>query len=93
MATHPHLDREQVLRVRRRRQFKAHLSAYLLINLVIWASWLANSFNSGHWRPWPLFVTLGWGIAVLFNAWAVYLGPGARAKAERGRRRPGHRAA
>jgi hypothetical protein len=24
------------------------------------------------WFPWPVFVTLGWGIGVAFHAWDVY---------------------
>ncbi len=28
--------------------------------------------TSGSWFPWPVFVTLAWGIGIAMNAWDVY---------------------
>lgn len=28
--------------------------------------------NSGSWWPWPIFLTLFWGIGLVTNAWDVY---------------------
>jgi hypothetical protein len=90
MANHSPVGGDRASRARRRHsQFKAHLSAFVLINVVIWAGWLATSFNSGHWRPWPLFVTVGWGIALVFQAWGAYRRPGGRAGSDRDANRRG----
>jgi hypothetical protein len=45
----------------------------LLINLIVWTGWAINGLNSGRWQaPWPVFLTLGWGIVIAFNAFSVY---------------------
>jgi hypothetical protein len=73
IAAHRELLREQALRgLNKRRDFMAHLFAYVLINLVVWGIWLVIGLASHSWWPWPVFVTLGWGIGVAFNAWDVY---------------------
>jgi len=74
VGTSPEVLREQALRrLRKRRDFKTHLFAYLIINLLAWAVWVVIGVTSHSWWPWPLFMTLGWGIGVAFNAWDVYL--------------------
>ena len=66
--------REQALeRLKKRRDFAAHLFAYVVVNLVVWGLWLVIGLSSHSWWPWPVFVTLGWGIGLAFNAWDVYL--------------------
>jgi hypothetical protein len=30
------------------------------------------ALSSHSWWPWPIFVTLGWGIGIALNAWDVY---------------------
>ncbi|HUL86060.1 MAG TPA: 2TM domain-containing protein [Actinomycetota bacterium] len=55
-------------RLKRRRDFVVHLLVYLAVNVflvVIWASGSRGSF-------WPVFVIVGWGIAVAVNAWDVF---------------------
>jgi hypothetical protein len=72
-ASNPALLREEALRrLKKRRDFTGHLVAYVLINLVVWGIWLVIGLSSHSWWPWPVFVTLGWGIGVAFNAWDVY---------------------
>lgn len=56
----------------RRRQFKTHLFAYLVVNALLWMLWAITSAVSGTWFPWPVFPLLGWGIGLSFHAWAVY---------------------
>ena len=54
--------------LKKKREFHAHVFAYLLINsmlIVVWAMTGAGFF-------WPIFLLLGWGIGVFFNAWDVY---------------------
>jgi uncharacterized membrane protein len=61
--------REEAIRsLRKKRDFRSHLLAYVLVNamlVVIWAVTGADFF-------WPIFPIVGWGIAVIFNAWDVY---------------------
>ena len=66
------LRAEAVNRLNKKREFNAHLVAYILINLVVWAIWGVIFAATGVWFPWPAFLTLGWGIGVAFHAWDVY---------------------
>lgn len=63
-----------VVRLKQRRAFKAHLLVYVLVNAVVWAIWLVIGLTSGggNWWPWPIFLTLAWGIGIAMNAWEVY---------------------
>jgi hypothetical protein len=66
--------REQALtRIKKRRDFKAHVLVYTLVNSVIWGIWVAIGISSHSWWPWPVFPTLGWGIGLVMNAWDVYV--------------------
>jgi hypothetical protein len=74
VAVTPEKQREQaLLHLKKRRDFKAHLVAYVVINLVVWGIWLVIALTtSGSWWPWPVFLTLAWGIGIVMNAWDVY---------------------
>jgi hypothetical protein len=73
VATTPDARREQALRrLKKRRDFKAHAFVYGLVNAVVWGIWAVIGANSHSWWPWPVFVTLGWGIGLVMNAWDVY---------------------
>ncbi|HET7048257.1 MAG TPA: 2TM domain-containing protein [Solirubrobacteraceae bacterium] len=74
VAATPEKQREQaLLRLKKRREFKTHLVAYVVINLVVWGIWLVIALTtSGSWWPWPVFLTLAWGIGLVMNAWDVY---------------------
>ena len=65
--------RERALRrLKKRHDFVGHLLVYGLVNtflIVIWA------MTSGDGFFWPIFPMVGWGIAVVLNAWDVYLTP------------------
>src|SRR3954467_3187360 len=63
-----------VVRLKKRRDFKAQLLVYVLVNSVIWGIWLVIALSSGggNWWPWPIFPTLGWGIGLVLNAWDAY---------------------
>lgn len=77
VGTSPEVLREQALRrLKKRRDFHAHAFVYLAFNLVIWGIWVAiGATTSGGWEPWPLWITLAWGLGVMFNAWDVYMRP------------------
>jgi hypothetical protein len=66
------LRAEAVRRLKGRREFRAHLFAYVLVNLALWGIWGVMFATAGVWFPWPVFVTFGWGIGVAFHAWDVY---------------------
>jgi hypothetical protein len=58
-----------VARLRIQRDFKAHLTAYVLVNLLLNGVWLVTDRGGFYW---PIFPLLGWGIGVAFNALNVY---------------------
>jgi 2TM domain-containing protein len=39
---------------------------------LLWGVWAVIAVAWHSWFPWPLSVTLGWGIGLVFNAWDVY---------------------
>lgn len=59
-------------RVTERRGFFLDLGLFVVINVVIWGAWLlvwppeAGSF------PWPIFVTIGWGIGLTVHGLMTY---------------------
>jgi hypothetical protein len=63
---------QAVQRLKKRRELHTHAFAYLTINVLVWGVWAIIAATSGGWFPWPLFITLGWGIGLAFNAWDVY---------------------
>jgi hypothetical protein len=38
--------------------------------VLLWGIWAFNGANLS--SPWPIFVTIGWGIGVVAQWWAVY---------------------
>lgn len=63
--------REQALkRLKKRRDFHAHLLVYVLVNGFFAAIWAV----SGHGFFWPVFILAGWGIGLVMNAWDTYRG-------------------
>lgn len=56
--------------LKKRRDFRAHLLVYLLVNaalVVVWATATPDAFF------WPVFPLAFWGIGVVMNAWDAYL--------------------
>jgi fatty acid desaturase len=73
LATSPAALREQAIeRLKKQRDFKAHALVYVLVNAVVWGVWAVIAANSHSWWPWPVFVTLFWGIGLVMNAWDAY---------------------
>ena len=56
-------------RIKDRRDFQGHLVAYVVVNLFLWGLWAMTSGVGSY--PWPVWVTLGWGIGVVMNWWGV----------------------
>jgi polyferredoxin len=46
---------------------------YALVNVAIWGIWAVIAAGSQSSWPWPVFLTLFWGIGLAMNAWDVYL--------------------
>jgi hypothetical protein len=57
-----------VKRLKDKRDFRSHVAAYVLVNALLIAIW---AFSGGGYF-WPIWVIIGWGIGLAFNAWAVY---------------------
>jgi hypothetical protein len=56
--------------LKKRRDFRAHLLVYLLVNgalVTIWAMTDTERFF------WPVFVPAFWGIGVVMNGWDAYV--------------------
>jgi hypothetical protein len=63
--------REKALqRLKKKRDFMAHLLSYVFVNGFLVILWLAV----GDGFFWPMFPILGWGIGVFFHGWDVYRG-------------------
>ena len=64
-----HSLRDQALeRIERKREFHAHLLAYVLVNTMLVGIWAVT--GAGFF--WPIFPLLGWGIGIGFHAWDAY---------------------
>ena len=58
--------------IKKRRDFRAHVALYLLVNALVWGLWVILGIANGFSFPWPVFVTGGWGIGVLLNAFETF---------------------
>ena len=58
-----------VRRLKKKRDFWAHLLVYVLMNSFVVVVWLMTGANSFFW---PIFVMVPWGIGVVMNAWDVW---------------------
>jgi hypothetical protein len=55
--------------LKKRRDFYGHLLVYTLVNAFLVVIWAVTDL---HGFFWPILPILGWGIAVVLNAWNVY---------------------
>ena len=63
---------QAVKRLQKRYEFWTHLAAYVLVNAMLVAIWLAAS---GGGFFWPLFPLFGWGIGLFFHGMDVFRRP------------------
>ena len=71
MATdiHEQAPRDKaVQQLKKRRDFYGHLLIYTLVNAFLVVIWAVTK----HGFFWPVFPIVGWGIAIVMNAWDVY---------------------
>ena len=64
-------DRRQAAakRLKDKRDFRSHLSVYLVVNVLLVAIWALS--GTGYF--WPIWAMLGWGVALVFHWWDVYM--------------------
>jgi hypothetical protein len=53
------------------RDFLGHLGTYLAVNAIVWSIWLIGGLG----YPWPIWVTIPWGIGIVAHAISVYRTP------------------
>ncbi|MGB2850948.1 MAG: 2TM domain-containing protein [Solirubrobacterales bacterium] len=56
-------------RLKKKRDFKAHLVMYISVNVLLIVIWAVSGTDTFFW---PIFVLVGWGIGLVANAWDVY---------------------
>lgn len=61
---------------RKRASFKKSLLTYLVINAFLWAIWWFTRGRETGWNglPWPLWVTMGWGVGIAIQYFVAYGG-------------------
>ena len=59
---------EALGRIKKRRDFNAHVVAFVVVNAALWVLWAVT----GAGYPWPVWITGFWSIGLLMNAWDVY---------------------
>ena len=64
------LRERAIKRLKKRRDFFGHLLVYALVNAFFVVIWVVTTDAHGFF--WPVFPIVGWGIAVVMNAWDVY---------------------
>jgi hypothetical protein len=65
------LRKRALERLKKKRDFAAHVVTYLAVNGFIIAIW---AFTSDGGFFWPIFPIGGWGIGLFFHGWDVYYG-------------------
>ena len=65
-------------RLRRKTVFKYHALIYFVMNLLFWTMWYITFKNNPGSNPekfpvpWPVWVMLGWGVALYMNYTSAY---------------------
>lgn len=71
------MDDNQLWKMAKARvEFKAHLRKYLLVNGFLWLLWLMVNIagkSGAAWSfPWPIYVSLAWGLALAIHYYKAY---------------------
>jgi len=62
------LREQAVVRLRKKREFGAHLVAFVMVNAVLVVVWALTEVGFF----WPIFPLMGWGIGLVFHAWDTF---------------------
>jgi 2TM domain len=73
------LRAEAIEGLKKRRDFLAHLLAYISVNAFLVAIWAVT--GAGFF--WPVFPIFGWGIGLFFHAWDTFSSPITEERIER----------
>jgi len=57
---------------RKRVGFKRNLTAYVVVNIMLWLLYLVNHPAHGDLLPWPVWPMFGWGIGLAFSYFDAY---------------------
>jgi hypothetical protein len=68
----PTLREQAISQLEHKREFHRHLTAYVMVNGLLWLVWGLVYAAGGTWFPWPVFPMMGWGIGLTFHAWQTY---------------------
>lgn len=68
MANEDERREQAILRLKAKRGFRANLVTYAAINVFLVIVWAFS--GAGYF--WPIWVMAGWGLAIVFHAWAIY---------------------
>jgi hypothetical protein len=72
-AADPNIRDEARAQLKRKREFRSALVAYLVVNAGLWLIWiLSDERGDANGIPWPLWVTGAWGLGMILSAWNVY---------------------
>ena len=80
-TTHAEVRAQAIRRLRRKRELRMHIVAFLVVLGALWVVWAVMAVQLDVWFPWPVFPTVGWGIGLALHAWSVY-GPPPRPMTE-----------
>jgi hypothetical protein len=59
-------------RLKAKRAFAYSAFSYVVVNVFLWLVWAFTSDGDGGFPPWPVWVTLGWGFGLAFQAWSAF---------------------
>ena len=62
------LRQRAVHRLRKKAEFRSHLTSYVLVNAALVGIWAFT----GQGYFWPIWPILGWGVGMGFHAWETY---------------------
>jgi hypothetical protein len=52
-----------------RKGLKWHVTAYVIVNALLWSIWVLTSVTMDNWYyVWPIWPMLGWGVGLAFHA-------------------------
>jgi hypothetical protein len=64
---------EALAQVKRKREFRAAIASYVVVNAALWLIWLlSDDRGDANGVPWPLWVTAFWGLGMVIGAWNIY---------------------
>ena len=63
------LRQRALQRIRKKGEFRSHLTSYVLVNAALVVIWALTNAGGYFWPIWPI---LGWGVGIGFHAWETY---------------------